>query len=49
MAVQRNRIPNEVRVRLVRSFEDPTEGYQMVADTLNVNRSPAGDLFSVNP
>ena len=42
MAVQRNRIPNEVRVRL----EDPTEGYQMVADTLNVNRSAARGIFS---
>ena len=46
MAVERNRIPNEVRVRLVRSFEDPTEGYQMVADTLNVNRFAARGIFS---
>lgn len=43
---QRNRISNEVRVRLVRSFEDPTEGYQMVADTLDVNRSAARGIFS---
>ena len=46
MAVQRNRIPNEVRERLVRSFEDPTEGYLMVADTLGVNRSTARGILT---
>ena len=46
MAVKRNRIPNEDRVRFVRSFEDPTGDYQMVADTLNVNRSTARGIFS---
>ena len=46
MAVQRNRIPNEVRGRLVRSFEDPTEDYLMVADTLGVNRSTARGILT---
>ena len=46
MAVQRNRIPNEVRERLVRSYEDPTEDYLMVADTLGVNRCTARDILT---
>ena len=46
MAVQRNRIPNEVRERLVRSYEDPTEDYLMVADTLGVNRPKARGILT---
>ena len=46
MAVQRNRIPNEVRERLVRSYEYPTEGYLMVTDTLGVNRSTARAILT---
>ena len=46
MAVQRNRIPNEVRERLLRSFEDPTEGYLMVADTLGVNCPTARGILT---
>ena len=46
MAVQRNRIPSEVRERLLRSYEDPTEDYLMVADTLGVNRSTARDILT---
>lgn len=38
IAVQINRIPSELREPLVRSYEDPTEEYLMVAYTLNVNR-----------
>ena len=46
MAVQRNQIPNEVRERLVRSYEDPTEDYLMVADTLGVNSSTARGILT---
>ena len=46
MAVQRNRISNEVRECLVRSYEDPTEDYLMVADTLGVNRSTTRGILT---
>ena len=46
MAVQRNRIPNEVRERLGRSYEEPTEDYLMVADTLCGNRSTARGILT---
>ena len=46
MAVQRNRISNEVRERLVRSYENPTENYLMVADTLGVNLSSARGILT---
>ena len=46
MAVQRNRIPSEVRERLVRSYEDPTEDYLMFADTLGVNCSTARGILT---
>ena len=42
----RNRIPNEVRRRIVRAFEDPTEDYLSVADTLVVNRSTARSIVA---
>ena len=35
----RNRFPIEYRERIVRAFEDETEDYLFVADTLGVNRS----------
>ena len=43
---RRNRIPNEVRRRIVRAFEDPTEDYLLVADTLGVNRSTARSIVA---
>ena len=43
---RRNRIPNEVRRRIVRAFEDPTEDYLSVADTLGVNRSTARSIVA---
>ena len=46
MAVQRNRIPIEVRKRLVRAYEDPTEDSLTVADTLGVNRSTARGILT---
>lgn len=46
MAQRRNRIPNEVRQRLVRAYDDPTEDYLMIADTLGVNRSTARGILS---
>ena len=38
---RRNKIPIEHRERIVRAFEDETEDYLLVADTLGVNRSTA--------
>ena len=49
MAVQRNQFPNEVRGRLVRSFEDPTEDCLIVADALGVNRSTARGILMYFP
>ena len=48
MPPRRNRIPNEVRRRIVRAFEDPTEDYMYlsVADTLGVNRSTARSIVA---
>jgi len=46
MPPRRNRIPNEVRRRIVRVFEDPTEDYLSVADTLGVNRSKARSIVA---
>ena len=46
MPPRRNRIPNEVRRRIVRAFEDPTEDYLSVADTLGVNRSTARSIVA---
>ena len=34
---RRNRIPNETRERIDRAFEDPSDDYLAVADTLGVN------------
>ena len=42
----RNRIPNEVLRRTVRAFEDPTEDYLSVADTLGVNRSTTRSIVA---
>ena len=44
MPPRRNRIPNEVRRRIVRAFENPTEDYQSAADTLGVKRSTARSI-----
>ena len=46
MPPRRNRIPNEVRRRIVRAFEDPTKDYLSVADTLGVNRSTARSIVA---
>ena len=43
---RRNRIPNETRERIVRAFEDPSEDYLAVADTLGVNRSTARSIVA---
>ena len=46
MPPRRNRIPNEVRRRIVRALENPTEDYLSVADTLGVNRSTARSIVA---
>ena len=46
MPPRRNRIPNEVRRRIVRAFEDPTEDYLSVTDTLGANRSTARSIVA---
>lgn len=43
---QRNRISTEVKERLVRAFEEPTEDYLQIADTLGVNRSTARGIIA---
>ena len=43
---QRNRILIEHRERIVRAFEDETEDYLLVADTLGVNRSTARGIVA---
>ena len=43
---RRNRIPNETRERIDRAFEDPSEDYLAVADTLGVNRSTARSIVA---
>ena len=40
------RIPNEVRERLVRAYEDRTEDYLMVVDILGVNCSTARGILT---
>ena len=42
----RNRISFEHRERIVRAFEDETEDYLLVADTLGVNRSSARSIVA---
>ena len=42
----RNRIPIEHRERIFRAFEDEAEDYLLVADTLVVNRSMAGEIVT---
>ena len=46
MARQRNRIATEVKERLVRAYEDPTEDYLTVAGTLGVNHSTARSIVA---
>jgi len=46
MPPRRNRIPNEVRRRIVRAFDDPTEDYLSIADTLGVNKSTARSIVA---
>ena len=48
MPPRRNRILNEVRRRIVRASEDPTEDYLSVADTLVVNKSTARSIVATN-
>ena len=43
---RRNRICLEHRQRLVRAFEDPTEDFLLVADTLGVHRSTARSIVA---
>ena len=43
---RRNRIPIELRERIVRAFEDEAEDYLLVADTLGVNRSTARGIVA---
>ena len=43
---RRNRIPNETRERIDRAFEDPSEDYLAVADTVGVTRSTARSIVA---
>ena len=46
MPPSQNRIPNEIRQRIVRAFEDPTEDYLSVAETMGVNRSTVRSIMT---
>ena len=46
MAQRRSRISLEHRQRIIRAFEDETEDYLHVADTLGVNRSTARGIVA---